>query len=152
MDSNDTVMATADMDRGGYRSAWSQHEAWYQRRSCWDGVVLRQVKTLDISLIWTKRRKAEEQWQASSEQWLDFVWDTFRNWAQGFFFRCGTPQTLKMPTRLTDCLMEPENLAKLLAKTGLLSATLNQDGFFSSFHYHSCIHWIWMNLNLFNKF
>jgi hypothetical protein len=26
--------------------------------------------------------------------------------------------------------MEPENLAKLLAKTGLLSATLNQDGFF----------------------
>lgn len=35
-------------------------------------------------------------------------------------------QTLKMPTRLTDCLMEPDNLAKLLAKTGLLSATLNQ--------------------------
>lgn len=35
--------------------------------------------------------------------------------------------TLKMPTRLTDCLMEPENLAKLLAKTGLLSATLNQE-------------------------
>jgi len=31
-----------------------------------------------------------------------------------------------MPTRLTDCLMEPDNLAKLLAKTGLLSATLNQ--------------------------
>ena len=35
--------------------------------------------------------------------------------------------TLKMPTRLTDCLMEPDNRAKLLAKTGLLSATLNQE-------------------------
>ncbi|CAK8986548.1 unnamed protein product [Durusdinium trenchii] len=35
--------------------------------------------------------------------------------------------TIKMPTRLTDCLMEPENLAKLLAKTGLLSAALNQE-------------------------
>ncbi|CAE7498789.1 Prdx6 [Symbiodinium natans] len=35
--------------------------------------------------------------------------------------------TLKMPTRLTECLMDPANHAKLLIKTGLLSATLNEE-------------------------
>ena len=35
--------------------------------------------------------------------------------------------TVKMPTQLTDCLMEAENLAKLLAKTGLLSASLTPE-------------------------
>jgi len=35
--------------------------------------------------------------------------------------------TLKMPTRLTECLMDPTNHAQLLARTGLLSATLNQE-------------------------
>lgn len=35
--------------------------------------------------------------------------------------------TLKMPTRLTEHLMEPENLEKLLKKTNLQSASLNEE-------------------------
>ncbi|CAJ1364315.1 unnamed protein product [Effrenium voratum] len=35
--------------------------------------------------------------------------------------------TLKMPTRLTDCLMDPDNHAKLLSKTGLLSVMQNEE-------------------------
>lgn len=31
-----------------------------------------------------------------------------------------------MPTRLTDCLMDPDNHAKLLSKTGLLSVMQNE--------------------------
>jgi len=35
--------------------------------------------------------------------------------------------TLKMPSRLTESLLAPENEAKLLARTGLLSASLNEE-------------------------
>eukprot|EP00931_Biecheleriopsis_adriatica_P027500 TRINITY_DN16540_c0_g1_i1.p1 TRINITY_DN16540_c0_g1~~TRINITY_DN16540_c0_g1_i1.p1 ORF type:complete len:555 (-),score=118.65 TRINITY_DN16540_c0_g1_i1:91-1755(-) len=35
--------------------------------------------------------------------------------------------TLKMPTRLSECLLAPENHPKLLTRTGLLSAHLNEE-------------------------
>ncbi len=112
-------------------------------------ILLSRWVTLDFGcwfFFWKRSWEDSESSSAYSISEIFNISNHFNTLLLGALWVSKSCQTLKMPTRLTDCLMEPDNLAKLLAKTGLLSATLNQvlcqtfSCFFHGFFVWPCCH------------